>query len=323
MKGKTPASAYLGPILDTYMGSAVALVGCTSRGIERYSCEFDVLVVSNEERPPTSLRIGEAYADIVFATEKDVLRPTSPERALAIAVAKPIRDSALVVSTGSAASMATFSDSARVACRTRLTSALKTTVRAEESLSKGATLDADFWLLAASYEFAYALLLSREVIPSPSHLLSQLRGASKGAAKGFEGFSIGAGLESATRTGCGTRLDGLAVLQDLIREGSGSVTAESEWSEVRPEILDAKARELVTRAELAECYSFLGQELVDDLLAVQRLHPKRSIGSLASGGNKLLGERLMRQLGLSRNEEAVRAGLDILRRQVNLLTRKT
>ncbi|HKT22654.1 MAG TPA: hypothetical protein VJR06_08610, partial [Nitrososphaerales archaeon] len=145
----------------------------------------------------------------------------------------------------------------------------------------------------------------------------------KGAAKGFEGFSIGAGLESATRTGCGTRLDGLAVLQDLIREGSGSVTAESEWSEVRPEILDAKARELVTRAELAECYSFLGQELVDDFLAVQRLHPKRSIGSLASGGNKLLGERLMRQLGLSRNEEAVRAGLDILRRQVNLLTRKT
>jgi hypothetical protein len=322
VKGKTPASAYLRPILDTYMGSAVALVGCTSRGMERYSCEFDVLVVSSEERPRTSLKLGDSYADLVFATEKEVLKPSNPETALAVAAAKPIRDASLVLSTGSAASAATFSDSAKAACRARLTSALKTTVRAEEALTKGSTIDADFWLLAASYEFAYAMLLSREVIPSPSHLLSQLRAASKGAAKGFEGVSVGAGLEAATRTGCGTRLDGLSVLQDLLREGSDSATAESEWSGARAEILTAKARELVARAELAECYSFLGQELVDDLLAVQRLHPKRSVGALATGGNRLLGERLVRQLGLTRDEGSVRAGLGILKRQVAILTRR-
>ncbi|MDG6902499.1 MAG: hypothetical protein JRM80_11160, partial [Nitrososphaerota archaeon] len=265
-----------------------------------------------------SIKLGKAYADVAFAQEGEVLKPTSPERALAIAAAKPIRDSALVLSTGIASSAATFSDSAKVACTTRLTSALKTTVRAEESLSKGSAVDADFWLLAASYEFAYALLFSREVVPSPSHMLSQLRGASKGA-KGFEGVSIGAGLEGATRAGCGARLDALAVIHDLVREGSDSATAESEWSEVRDEIVGAKARELVARAELAECYSFLGQEIVDALQAVQKLHPKRTVGALASGGDKLLGERLVRQLGLARDEKAVRAGLDVLRRQVTLL----
>lgn len=322
VKGKTPASSYLEPILDTYRGAAFALVGCTSRGMERYSCEFDVLVVTNESRPPTSLKFGDIYADVVFASERDVLKPPGPERAMAVALAKPLRDSALVLSTASAACTATFSDSAKAACRTRLTSALKTTVRAEDSLSKGATVDADFWLLAASYEFAYALLLSREVIPSPSHLLAQLRAAPKVLPKGFEGVSIGAGLEAAARTACGTRLDALAVLHDLVREGSGSATADSEWTDVRSEILRKKAEELVTRAELAECYSFLGQELVDDLLAVQKLHPKRSIGSLASGGDKLLGDRLVKQLGLSRNEKSIRAGLDVLRRQVTLLTKK-
>lgn len=318
MKGKTPAASYLRPILDTYMGAAVALVGCVSRGMERYACEFDVLVVTPERHPRASIKLGEAYADVAFAQEGEVLKPTSPERALAIAAAKPIRDSALVLSTGIASSAATFSDSAKVACTTRLTSALKTTVRAEESLSKGSAVDADFWLLAASYEFAYALLFSREVVPCPSHMLSQLRGASKGA-KGFEGVSIGAGLEGATRAGCGARLDALAVIHDLVREGSDSATAESEWSEVRDEIVGAKARELVARAELAECYSFLGQEIVDALQAVQKLHPKRTVGALASGGDKLLGERLVRQLGLARDEKAVRAGLDVLRRQVTLL----
>ncbi len=321
VKGKTPAAAYLRPILDTYMGSAVALVGCTSRGIERYSCEFDVLVVSNEKHSPATLKMGDVYADVAFATEKEFLSPADPERSLAIAAAKPVRDTALVLSTGSAASAATYSASAKVACRTRLTSALKTTVRAEESLTKGAAIDADFWLLAASYELAYALLLSREAIPSPSHLLHQLRTETKWA-KGFEGVSIGAGLEAATRAACGTRLDGLAVLHDLIREGSDS-GADSEWSTVRTEILGAKARELVTRAELAECYSFLGQELVDDLLAVMRAHPKQSVGTLAEGGNRLLGERLMKQLGLARGEKSLRAGLDVVRRQVTLLMKKT
>lgn len=322
MKGKSPAASYLRPVLDTYMGSAVAVVGCASRGIERYSCELDVLVVTDDRRPPTSLRLGDSYADVAFIPEKEVLKPTSPERALAIATAKPVRDSALIFSTGSATSLATFSDSAKVACRTRLTSALKTVVRAEESLAKGSHVDADFWLLAASYEFAYALLLSRETIPSPSHLLSQLRSASKGAPKSFEGVSIGAGLEASTRAACGTRLDGLAVLHDLVREGSTSPTSDSEWTPARLEILNAKARELVTRAELAECYSYLGQELVDDLIAVQRLHPKRSLGSLTTGENKLLGERLVRQIGLARSEKSIRAGLDVLRRQVVLLTKK-
>src|SRR5579863_8907843 len=202
MKGKTGSVAEsLRPVLDTYLGSAVALVGCTSRDLARYSCEYDVLVVTNDRHPPTSLRIGTEYVDLTFLPEKEVLKPTSPERSMSIAQATPVRDNSLIFSTGGAACSATFSDSAKAASRTRLTSALKTLVRAEDSVTKGAVVDGDFWLLAASYEYAYALLLSREVIPSPSHLLHQLRTAAKGAPRGFERVSIGAGLESATRAG--------------------------------------------------------------------------------------------------------------------------
>jgi hypothetical protein len=323
MKGRTaPATVYLRPILDTYMGSAVALVGCTSRGIERYSCEMDVLVVTSERQPTKSIKLGDSCADVVFATEKDILKPASAERAMSIAQAKPIRDSALVISTGSAAAAATFSDSARGASRTRLTSALKTAARAEEALAKGSVTEADYWLLAASYEFAYALLLSRETIPSPSHLLSQLRSVSKGASKGFEVFSRGAGLDASTRAGCGTRLEGVAVLHDLLREGSDSATADSEWSETRTGILGAKAKELITRVELAECYSFLGQELIDAVAAIQKPHPGRTLGSLTTGGDKLLGDRILKQLGLSRGSASIRSGLGLLRDQVVLLARK-
>jgi hypothetical protein len=324
MKGKSgPATIFLRPILDTYMDAAVALVGCTSRGLERYSCEYDVLVVTKEKAPPNSLRIGDVFVDISFLSENDVLKPTNPEHALSLAFAKPVRDTTLVLSTSSATNSAVLSETARKAGGARLASALKILGRAEEALARKALIDADFWLLASSYEFGYAWLLSKEVLPSPSHLLSQLRGTSRGAPRGFEGFSVGAGLESAGRAGCGARLEGVTVLHDLLRKRSEGGAAVPTWSPVKTEILSAKANELITRVELAECYSFLGQELIDDILGILRLRPKMNLDSLMTGKHALLGERLVRQLGLARSEKAIRAGLDAVKYQVSLLARKT
>ncbi|MDG6909381.1 MAG: hypothetical protein JRN08_03335 [Nitrososphaerota archaeon] len=323
MKGKLGAAApVLRPVLDTYMDSAVAVIGCSSRGMARYSCEYDVLVVGSEARPSRSLRIGDDFVELRFATEKEVLKPTTPEIALSIALAKPIKDTSLVLSTASATSAATASDSATRASRARLASALKTLGRAEVALSRKDLVDADLWLLASSYEFAYAMLLSHEVLPSPSHLLTQLRSVPKSASGGFEGVSIGSGLEAAGRAGCGARLEGLTVLHDLLRESSKPEVVESAWPGVRTEILAAKANELITRVELAECYSFLGQELVDDLMELMRKHPRATLAALTSGKDQLLGERLVRQLGLARGEKGIRAGMDVLMAQVNLLAKK-
>jgi hypothetical protein len=322
MKGKlSAAAATLRPILDTYMDSAVAVIGCSSRGIARYSCEYDILVVGTEMRPPASLKIGDEFVELEFTTEKEVLKPSNPEQAMSLASAKPIKDSSLVLSTASAASSATFSESATKASRTRLASALKTLGRAEVALARKATIDADLWLLAASYELAYASLLSREVLPSPSHLLSQLR-SSRGTPKTFEGVSVGGGLESAGRAGCGARLEGLMVVHDLLREGTKADELQHRWPKVRTELMAAKSNELVTRIELAECYSFLGQELVDSLLELLKRNPKGTLTSLTAGKERLLGERLVRQLGLARSEGAVRNGLELVKHQVAALSRR-
>lgn len=322
MKGKlSQAGTVLRPLLDGYRDSAIAVVGCSAAGIARYSCELDVLVVGSEARPKKSVKLGNNFVDIYFVTERDVLRPQGPEKALALAGAKPVRDTSLVLSTASSASSATLTASAETASRVRLTSALKTLGRAEESLAKGETVDADFWLLAAAYEFGYSVLLRGEVLPSPSHLLSQLRRGSGRPVKGFEGVSVGARLDAAGRAGCGARLEGLVVLHDLLREGSKAETADSEWSGVRTELLSAKAGELVTRIELAECYCYLGQELVDDVLALLRMHPKRTLTDLTSGDDRLLGERLVLQLGLSRSKKSVKAGLDLVKKQVAALSK--
>lgn len=321
MKGRTgQASTLLHPILDSYMDAAVGVVGCSSRGIDRYSCEFDIVVVTADRLPPTSLKYGDVYVDATFVTDKDVLKPASPEHSLSLAYLKPVRDASLLLSTAAAASAAVLEESASKASRTRLATSLKALGRAEASLAKEELVDADFWLLDAAYEFAYALLYSRESLPSPSHLLAQLRASAAGLPQGFEGVSMGAGLEAAGRAGCGARLEGVGVLHDLLRETSGA-SADSGWSDVKSEIMAAKARELMTRIELAECYSYLGQELVEGILAVQRIRPNRTLTDLTAGTDRLLGERVVRQLGLAREKGPVQTGIEILKKQVASLSK--
>ena len=324
MKGSPiPAPTLLRPVLDTYLDSAVAVVGCRSRGIERYSCEHDVLVVTPERRPRTSLRIGDNYVDIIFVTERDLLKPANPEHALSLAFARPVRDTSLVLSTSSATNLATLGESAKKGSEKRLASALKVLGRGDLALSKGSLVEADFWLLASSYEFAYALLLSTESLPSPSHLLSQLRGGPKQRDGGFEGVTMGAGLEAASRAGCGARLEGVTVLHDILRERTKNESQGPTWPLARTEILVAKAEELAARVELAECFSYLGQELVDAMMHLFKLNPRRTLTSLISGKDRLLGERLTRQLGLARSDKAVATGLAYLRERVSRFARST
>jgi hypothetical protein len=314
-----PATTLLRPILDMYLDAAIAVVGCHSSGAARSSCEYDVLIVSNEKLPPTSVKIERVFMDLIFATEKEVLNPVNPEHVLSLAAAKPVRDTSLVLSTSTAANSAVLTESARKASAVRLGSAVKILGRVDEALAKKSIRDADFWLLAATCEFGYSWLLSKEILPSPSHLLSQMREASRGTPAYFEAFSAGVGLEVAGRAGCGARLEGVTVLHDVLRGRSQG--AQQVWPPTRTEVLAAKANALISNAELAECYSFLGQELVDDVLALMKGPPRKTLPDVTSGDDRLLGERLVRQLGLARRDTAIRAGFDAVKRQVSALAK--
>ncbi len=327
-----PSAQILRPVIDMYRNSAVALTGCHSQGLQRDSCELDVIVVTSEKRPRSSARIGGVFVDLFFADEREVLKPTNPEHAVSMAHAKTLRDTSLILSTSSASNTAVLGDSARRSSRRRLASALKALGRVDDALSKDSVRDADFWLLSASYDFAYAVLYSREALPAPSHLLSQLKEQTKGLAKNFEVFTRGAGLEKSSRANCGSRLEGIAVLHDVL--GGAHVrpaAGQSDWTGTRSEIVSAKANELNARIEHAECYSFLGQETVNAVLALttrsapeQRRGPKGSlvVSALSSEKEGLLSGRIFRELGLSRERDAIEESLHTVRDQLSRLARR-
>ena len=328
-EAQKPAAQLLGPILDTYRSSALTIVGCHARGFERPSCEVDVVVVTNEKRPNSTLRIGNLFLDLFFVSGREVLKPSSPEYAVSLAHAKTVRDTSLILSTSLASNVAVLTNSARRSSSQRLASALKSLGRAEEALSKGSAIDADYWLLSAAYDYAYSLLYSEEVPPSPSHLLGQLKSQSKTTPRSFESFTTGAGLENSSRRNCESRLDGLAVMYDVLGGGhEGGKAMGSKWSATRLECVSLKARELNQRIEHAECYSYLGTEMLNALGQLTTREGRATKtgmgpGALTTGKNRLVGDRLLKELGLVRERDSLKEALELVRAQVSRLARKT
>jgi hypothetical protein len=324
-------TSVLMPVIDTYKDAAAALSGCHSFGIDRECCELDVTLITNEERPSSSLRVGENYVDLVFLNEKEALKPSNPEIAASLAFAKPVKDANLIISTSVAASQALLESSLELSAQGRLTSCLKSLGRADESMGRENLRVANYWLLTASYEFAYAWLYHRRVVPSPSHIFSQMKTRSQGSSKDFEAFSLGAGLTRASRKDCLARLDGLALLYDLV--GTRQQTAPHHSrpvNDVAFQIVRRKADFLASTMEHAESYSFLGLEVsqliysISSSRDVQEDAYSRGISVdtvLSQEKEGLLGDRLVRDLGLVRPSQQVKVGIEMCRERLSKLAR--
>jgi hypothetical protein len=323
----------LHPILDTYLNSAVGVTGCHSYGLAREGCEYDVVVVSVESRPKASVKIGAAYVDLFFMAEKDILSPADPEIAVSFATMVPVRDNSLTFSTGSSAAKAVLQENLDKASESRLAKSLKALVRADEALSKSRRSDANFWLDTAGYDFAYAWLYASGVAPAPSHLLSQLKALSHKSSEKYVAFSRAVGLERASRRACEDRLDAISVVQDAVTasespepEGMDSASARTAL-----EIVRAKAGFMTDSIMHVDCYSFLGLVLCSVLPELSLVHSRASgtdveqsglVSTLSEGDHKMVGERVVRGLGLERGASTVEAGVDVLRTEVSNLARE-
>jgi len=323
----------LHPVLDTYLNAAVAITGCHSYGIARECCEYDVVIVSNERRSRTSVRMGGFFMDLIFMSEREVLGPSDSEIAVSLASIKPVRDNSLIFSTSSSTARAMLPESLGKAAEGRLARALKSLGRADEALSKGGLLDADFWLLSGAYDYAYAWLYSSETTPAPSHILEQLKANSRKNSQGYEAFSMAAGLERASRKECSERLDALSIVYDAINasesgeaDDAGSTTTKTDF-----EIAKAKSDFLTNAIMHVDSYCFLGFEVCSVLPRVSGVQSRvlgievdqsQIVTTLCKGDQKMIGERVTQALGLSRPAGRVEEGIDALRTEVSALAKK-
>ena len=97
------------------------------------------------------------------------------------------------------------------------------------------------------------------------------------------------------------------------------------------QVMEMKAEELLGSMQSAECFSFLGQEVVQSLLDLYVLHVStlskekdysRVIRELTVGRDRLISEEVVRSLGLVRSPEIIRSATSGLKSAVSSLAKR-
>jgi len=323
-------SRVIQPILDTFLNMPVALTGCNSYGIARPVCEYDLIVVNEDPEPSVSMKIGETYCDVSFMTREEAMNPSDPELAVALSSLIPVRDNSWVLSTGASANKAMLGANSKRSAESRLSLALKGVGRADDALRKNSLPDADFWLCSAGYDFALASIYASEMIPAPSHILSQMRAISRTGEASFTEWSSSIGLERASRRSCERFLDGISTIYDIITsttiEGRSSPRIEARRSEYALGILQAKAKNLLDTIQPVDCHAYLGYEAILTLSALLDLQSNKKslepdygliVYALTKGSAQIISEEVIRSLGWTRSEKDVTRGIELLREGIS------
>jgi len=320
-------------VMKTYPSNEVAIVGCHTARIGRRSCEYDLLVVSRDPTPPKYVRVGEFYAEIIFRSEKELRNP-EPELAAALAKAKVLRDTTLLLAGTVESCERRFKENCAKAAESHLATALKALGRVDEKAGVDLA-EADFWLTSAATDLCVSEVYSSLQLPSPSHLFSQMKGLSRKKSASFREWTEASGFNLASRASCENRLETLSILYDVLRTTAMDMPMTLKFGRYRADdamaIVRGKATDLLQSLETIECYSYLGYEVVRTVLDLHAMHcyalhkePDYSnvTGELTSGPDRLISEELLRGMGMVRPAQLVKAGADSLRTAVSALATK-
>jgi hypothetical protein len=305
------------PILRAFPNAEIGIIGCHAARISRACCEYDLLILG-VERSFESTKVGEVHLDLCFAQQPSATKGGDREFMASLSSLIPIRDNGWELATLVQSAKESINENYRGSTETRLTQALKHLARVNEGVQSKKYVDADFWLLAAGYEFSFATVYATRSTPSPSHILEQMKKVSTSKHYKFREWANSVGLELSSRAACENRIEGLSVLYDFIKSAEVDLTLASSLARYRTdayfEIVRNKAIYLIDQLQIVDSYTFLGIEVVRtllDLLAMQATKTGRDIDysspitRLTVGNDKIVSEQLVRSLGIQRSAEMI------------------
>jgi len=145
---------------------AIALVGCHTSKSNYPSCEIDLIVLNGKGR--NILKFNEGLLEIHYVTEDEIIH-----NPLLLFNSKILMDPELRLMT--LINNLPFEKVKREGSKRLLVRALMNLGKADNLLIKDKVLEASFLILKAHYQYLEALLLSKGIKASPSHLLDQIK----------------------------------------------------------------------------------------------------------------------------------------------------
>lgn len=234
-------------LFDNFPEGSFCLVGCQATGLHYPVCGYDFIVLDDKNSNIVSCTIKEKHI-IVFPVRENELFGQKSRLLWALTNGIIVRDRRLILGSVLEAVRSQARSILRKAAEATTFSVLTKISRAEDAASRSENLSSGFWLLSASYDCMEAILLRNMIVPSPSHLVSQVRHL---LANLQESLTKGLSLELSTQLSVLRRLDALREIDE-----------RSSLSQVPIDLVETRVRHLLSNGNIVEAFSYVGYVLV-------------------------------------------------------------
>ena len=161
-------------IVRRYPSSSIAAVGCNTSGCAYSVCEIDLLVTATAS-PPIRIALGSEILDIHFIGENPSMADLPLIIRASMSLSHIIADPTMMFSSYRTNAKENYELYLHQYSREEAREAITQICRSEDAQQADNPDSADFWIFSAVYHLSDSLTLRANTIPSPSHMLAQLR----------------------------------------------------------------------------------------------------------------------------------------------------
>ena len=211
------SKSVLEQIVRQYPSSGIAAVGCKTSGCAYPVCEIDLLVASTASTP-IRIALGSEVLDIHLIGENPSMSDLPIMVRASMSSSYIIADPTMMFSSYRANARENYELYLRQYSREEAREAVTQICRSEDAQQADKRASADFWASSAIYHLSDSLTLRANIIPSPSHMLTQLR--SVGNAPGTQLCLAALNTGHSTLTAVQRRMKALQLITEQLSNAS-------------------------------------------------------------------------------------------------------
>ena len=161
---------------EIFPESSIGLIGCFSAGLDYPVCELDLLITTKNNRKPERLLIENRVIDAFFIKERAIKELKNNHLRSTIGSCVPVQDKSWILASAiSRSKSAGLQLIRRKLAREETNKILLGLGAATSAYKEGYNQSGGYWMLYAGYSILKGLILSSGLIPSPAHLLDQIK----------------------------------------------------------------------------------------------------------------------------------------------------
>ncbi|MAM42128.1 MAG: hypothetical protein CMO13_02140 [Thaumarchaeota archaeon] len=299
------------------------IIGCKSSNSSCKYCEYNIITIGTNRQSKIIIDDKIGFVNIDYISYKELIN-SNKNYSYKLLNCKVLEDDILGISKYIIDLQKNKNKIIKNQIHSTLINLTSEIQKSSKAINKSLFLDADYWIMSASYKLINLIILLNGKVVYPSHLLEQLKNSQINY--NIDNCYSLLNLEMSTKSATKRRLE---VINKLYLSFSDLLKIDSEHLNLQMELLEKKIEYLTNNQMIANAYCLIGNEiniLVNKIYKNYCLfnnmtpHDYKILSEIIDiNGKNRVSKSIMNMIPLTNNESTITTKLIMLKKLTNTI----